>query len=289
MEKFKKILLIVITLILVVAIVWVTVNFAMSKVDNKKNPVVTMEVEGYGTIKIELYPDKAPNTVKNFIRLAQRGYYDGKTFTDIEDGLIRGGLTQTTNDSGKTVEEGPKISDLRDLADGETDKEYEIEGEFIENGYNDNTLSHQRGVISMYRKTYSQYQQEMAMLQMTGYASYADTLLTEFYDSQSAGFFILTADETGFDGTYTAFGKVIEGMDVVDAISKVELQKSTDDSGNETTTTKPVTAPVIKTVTVDTDGVDYGMPEIRDVFDFDSVFNLVMQNYMQSSGTTSSY
>ena len=116
MEKFKKILLIVITLILVVAIVWVTVNFAMSKVDNKKNPVVTMEVEGYGTIKIELYPDKAPNTVKNFIRLAQRGYYDGKTFTDIEDGLIRGGLTQTTNDSGKTVEEGPKISDLRDLS-----------------------------------------------------------------------------------------------------------------------------------------------------------------------------
>ena len=218
MEKFKKILLIVITLILVVAIVWVTVNFAMSKVDNKKNPVVTMEVEGYGTIKIELYPDKAPNTVKNFIRLAQRGYYDGKTFTDIEDGLIRGGLTQTTNARGKTVEEGPKISDLRDLADGETDKEYEIEGEFIENGYNDNTLSHQRGVISMYRKTYSQYQQEMAMLQMTGYASYADTLLTEFYDSQSAGFFILTADETGFDGTYTAFGKVIEGMDVVDAI-----------------------------------------------------------------------
>ena len=195
----------------------------------------------------------------------------------------------STNDSGKTVEEGPKISDLRDLADGETDKEYEIEGEFIENGYNDNTLSHQRGVISMYRKTYSQYQQEMAMLQMTGYASYADTLLTEFYDSQSAGFFILTADETGFDGTYTAFGKVIEGMDVVDAISKVELQKSTDDGGNETTTTKPVTAPVIKTVTVDTDGVDYGMPEIKDVFDFDSVFNLVMQNYMQSSGTTSSY
>ena len=289
MKNLKKILLIVITLLLVLAIVWVMVNFTLSKTDNKKNPVVTMEVEGYGTIKIELYPDMAPNTVKNFIRLAQRGYYDGKTFTDIEDGLVRGGLTQTTNDSGETVEEGPKISNLRDLADGETDKQYSIEGEFIENGFNDNTLSHQRGVISMYRKTYSQYQQEMAMLQMTGYASYADTMLNEFYDSQSAGFFIVTADEAGFDGSYSAFGKVIEGMDVVDAISKVELEKTTDDSGNETTSTKPVTAPVIKTVTVDTDGVDYGMPEIRDVFDFDAIFNLFMQSYMQSSGTTSSY
>lgn len=288
MEKVKKILLILIVLVLICAIGWVSVNFVLSKTDKKSNPVVTMEVEGYGTIKIELYPDMAPNTVKNFVKLAERGFYNGKTFTEIEDGLIRGGLIETENSDGTTKLEGPKLSNLRDLADGEKDTEYSIKGEFIENGFNTNTLSHQRGTISMYRKTYNDYQQEMAMVQMMGYSNYVDTLLDELYNAQSGGFFITTEDMTSLDGTYTAFGRVTEGMDIVDAISKVELQKSTSDDGTETTTTKPVTAPVIKSVTVETYGVDYGIPEVRDSFDFDAIFSIFMQNAMQSSGTTTS-
>ena len=288
MEKVKKILLILIVLVLICAIGWVSVNFVLSKTDKKSNPVVTMEVEGYGTIKIELYPDMAPNTVKNFVKLAQRGFYNEKTFTDIEDGLIRGGLTETENSDGTTKLEGPKTSNLHDLADGEKDTEYSIQGEFIENGFNTNTLSHQRGTISMYRKTYNDYQQEMAMVQMMGYSSYVDTLLNELYDSQSGGFFITTEDKTSLDGTYAAFGRVTEGMDVVEKISKVELQKSTGDDGTESTTTKPVTAPVIKNVTVETYGVDYGDPEVRDLFDFDAIFSVFMQNYMKSSGTSTS-
>ena len=288
MEKVKKILLILIVLVLICAIGWVSVNFVLSKTDKKSNPVVTMEVEGYGTIKIELYPDMAPNTVKNFVKLAQRGFYNEKTFTDIEDGLIRGGLTETENSDGTTKLEGPKTSNLHDLADGEKDTEYSIKGEFIENGFNTNTLSHQRGTISMYRKTYNDYQQEMAMVKMMGYSSYVDTLLNELYDSQSGGFFITTEDKTSLDGTYAAFGRVTEGMDVVEKISKVELQKSTGDDGTESTTTKPVTAPVIKNVTVETYGVDYGDPEVRDLFDFDEIFSVFMQNYMKSSGTSTS-
>ena len=288
MEKVKKILLILIVLVLICAIGWVSVNFVLSKTDKKSNPVVTMEVEGYGTIKIELYPDMAPNTVKNFVKLAQRGFYNEKTFTDIEDGLIRGGLTETENSDGTTKLEGPKTSNLHDLADGENDTEYSIKGEFIENGFNTNTLSHQKGTISMYRKTYNDYQQEMAMVKMMGYSSYVDTLLNELYDSQSGGFFITTEDKTSLDGTYAAFGRVTEGMDVVEKISKVELQKSTGDDGTESTTTKPVTAPVIKNVTVETYGVDYGDPEVRDLFDFDAIFSVFMQNYMKSSGTSTS-
>ena len=288
MEKVKKILLILIVLVLICAIGWVSVNFVLSKTDKKSNPVVTMEVEGYGTIKIELYPDMAPNTVKNFVKLAQRGFYNEKTFTDIEDGLIRGGLTETENSDGTIKLEGPKTSNLHDLADGEKDTEYSIKGEFIENGFNTNTLSHQKGTISMYRKTYNDYQQEMAMVKMMGYSSYVDTLLNELYDSQSGGFFITTEDKTSLDGTYAAFGRVTEGMDVVEKISKVELQKSTGDDGTESTTTKPVTAPVIKNVTVETYGVDYGDPEVRDLFDFDAIFSVFMQNYMKSSGTSTS-
>lgn len=288
MEKVKKILLILIVLVLICAIGWVSVNFVLSKTDKKSNPVVTMEVEGYGTIKIELYPDMAPNTVKNFVKLAQRGFYNEKTFTDIEDELIRGGLTETENSDGTTKLEGPKTSNLHDLADGEKDTEYSIKGEFIENGFNTNTLSHQRGTISMYRKTYNDYQQEMAMVKTMGYSSYVDTLLNELYDSQSGGFFITTEDKTSLDGTYAAFGRVTEGMDVVEKISKVELQKSTGDDGTESTTTKPVTAPVIKNVTVETYGVDYGDPEVKDLFDFDAIFSMFMQNYMKSSGTSTS-
>ena len=82
MNKFRKIILLLIVIALIAGIVLISVNFVLSKADVKKNPIVTMEIEGYGTIKIELYPDKAPNTVKNFVRLTQRGYYDGKTITD---------------------------------------------------------------------------------------------------------------------------------------------------------------------------------------------------------------
>ncbi len=289
MKKVGKILLILIVIALILAIAFITVNFAMSKVNKKGNPLVKIEFEGYGTVEIELYPDMAPNTVKNFIRLAQRGYYDGKTITDIEDGLIRGGLVTTTNEAGESVTEGAKLSNIKDLAENEEDKSYSIEGEFIQNGFNENTLSHSRGVISMYRSSYGQYQQEFAMVQMMGYGEYADTLYNELYNSQSSGFFILTEDNTGFDGTFTAFGKVTKGMEVVDAISKIELQKTTNESGVEETTTKPITAPVINKVTVDTKGVDYGMPEYSEAFDFDEVFNMFMSSYMSSSGTTSSY
>ena len=59
-----------------------------------QRPIVSMEVEGYGTIKMELYPDMAPNTVKNFIKLINEGYYNGLTFHRIQESLIQGGDKQ---------------------------------------------------------------------------------------------------------------------------------------------------------------------------------------------------
>ena len=296
MNKFRKIILLLIVIALIAGIVLISVNFVLSKADVKKNPIVTMEIEGYGTIKIELYPDKAPNTVKNFVRLTQRGYYDGKTITDVEEKLIRGGLTEETDENGKTTITGPKISNLRDLAENETDKAYNIKGEFIENGYNDNTLSHQRGVISMYRHTEANYKNELDMVRLMGdeYSAYADTLVEDMQDSQNGGFFILTEDAPEFDGQFTAFGRVIEGMDVLDSISKIELKKPDAESTDENTekteqeiSTKPVVAPIITKVTVETSGVDYGIPETENYFEFDDIFNMFMQNYMQSGSSIS--
>ena len=292
MKNFKKIVLCIIVLAIIAAIVLVVVNFTMSKVSKKPNPVVTMEIEGYGTVKIELYPDKAPNTVKNFIKLAQRGFYNGKGFTDIEDGFIEGGFNEDPNAEAdeKNLTPAAKLSNLFDGIEEGKDKDYAIKGEFIENGFNDNTLSHERGVVSMFRKSYTQYQREIAMLQMMGYKDEINSLINQMYDSQSSAFFILTKDNTGYNGTYTAFGRVIEGMDIVDKMAAIEVKTTTDEETGETTKTgKPVNVPVIKNVTVETYGVDYGDPETMEMVEFDEIFNSVMQMFMQSSSTTTSY
>jgi peptidyl-prolyl cis-trans isomerase B (cyclophilin B) len=95
-----------------------------------KNPIVTLDINDYNTIKIELYPNKAKNTVNNFIELVSKGFYDGLIFHRIIAGfMIQGGDPQGSGMGGPG---------------------YHIPGEFKSNGY-DNDLSHERGVISMAR------------------------------------------------------------------------------------------------------------------------------------------
>lgn len=97
---------------------------------NAKNPVVTITMESGEEIKIELYPDVAPNTVKNFISLVQKGFYNGTTFHRvIPQFMIQGGDPQGNGLGGPG---------------------YNIKGEFTENGFK-NSLKHERSVISMAR------------------------------------------------------------------------------------------------------------------------------------------
>ena len=134
MKKFKIVLLIIAIILVVAGIGFVSYGFYKKLTTNIPNPVATIEVENYGTIKVELYPDQAPNTVANFIRLANRGFYNGLTFhRTIPDFMIQGG---SKNGDGTGA---PKLSDLKEIAEDQ-DKEYCIPGEFIANGYNDNIL-----------------------------------------------------------------------------------------------------------------------------------------------------
>jgi len=229
------------------------------------NPIATMEVEGYGKIKIELYPDKAPNTVTNFIRLANRGYYNGLTFhRTVPEFVIQGGAK--AGDSTAS----PSLSDIMDTVD--EDKEYNIKGEFIANGHTSNNIKHEKGVISMARSDYSQY---------------SSTLTTQGYNSAGSQFFIMTGDNTQLDGIYAAFGKVIEGMDVVEKISNVKVfyreselkegeEAPKDKEGNTIQSDTPKKQPVIKSLSVETYGVDYGVPETVDVFD---AYSWMLQQY----------
>lgn len=284
MKNFKKIVAVVLVIALIAAVVTTVINIVLSKTDKKHNPVVIMEIEGYGNVKLELDPEAAPNTVKNFIRLAQRGYYNGKTFSDVQEGLVVGGLDDVSGEEKKEMV-SPKLSNIKDGVDEKEDKEYTIPGEFIEKGHK-NMLSHQRGVISMTRTTYNDYQEEISMVQMIGYGDYVNGLVEEMYDSQASGFFILTEDEIGYDGTFTAFGKVIEGMEIVDKISELELKKETDTEGKESVTSEIANQPVISNVFVETYGVEYDVPETLPAYDFDAIFNFIIQNYMQSQNST---
>lgn len=204
-----------------------------------ERPIVSMEIENYGAIKIELYPDMAPNTVKNFIKLINEGYYNGLTFHRVEEMLIQGGDK---------------------AGDGTGQTEFSINGEFSENGY-DNKLKFERGTLGLARLDY------------TYYSSLDSSLLEEGYNSGYAQFFITTQDVPEFNGYYCAFGKVVEGMEIVDKITKLETKVETNEETGETTeTSTPVTPPVISNITVDTFGVEYGEPETHKSFDINSWF-----------------
>jgi len=173
-------------------------------------PIATITLEDGGVIKAELYPDKAPNTVNNFISLAKSGYFNGKVFHRAVAGFMIQGGSPTGDGSSAGFP-------------------YAIKGEFANNGF-PNDLQHLRGVLSMAR-------------------------LPGRNDSASCQFFIMHADSLdpppyGLDGDYATFGKVISGMDVVDRIATSPVIGD-----------KLVNKPVIKSVTVDTKGVEYPEPE----------------------------
>ena len=235
MKKTKFIIMILLCIILLGAIGYVAYGIYKNATMEVKNPIVTMNVKDMGTVKIELYPDQAPNTVANFIALIQRGFYNGLTFhRTIPDFMIQG---------GDKAGDGTGSPTLKDLKDDGDDTPYSINGEFIANKFK-NTLNHDRGVISMARADYSSI-----------------GLVEEGYNSAGSQFFITTKEQTSLDGLYAAFGKVIEGMEVVDAISNVEV-----------VTRKPVNPPVIESMTVETFGVDYGMPETHKAFNYSEWF-----------------
>ena len=168
------------------------------------NPIVTFEMENGDVMKVELYPEVAPNTVNNFISLVNKGFYDGLIFHRVINGfMIQGGCPNGTGMGGPG---------------------YSIAGEFAQNGF-DNQLKHEPGVISMARAMNP--------------------------DSAGSQFFIMHKNSPRLDGAYAAFGKIIEGMDVVNKIAETDTDFRD----------KPITDQKMKKVTVETFGTEYPEPE----------------------------
>ncbi|MCL1853175.1 MAG: peptidylprolyl isomerase [Peptococcaceae bacterium] len=164
----------------------------------------TITMADGGVIVLELYPDLAPQSVRNFVSLTRQGFYDGLTFHRImKDFMIQGGDPKGNGTGGPG---------------------YAIKGEFQKNGFT-NDLSHTRGVLSMAR--------------------------SQAFDSAGSQFFIMHGDTLSLDGEYAAFGRVTDGMDVLDKLAE------TPNSGpNGAVAEKD--KPIIKSITID---VDDELPE----------------------------
>ena len=147
-----------------------------------EHPQVKFTMENGGSFIMELYPEYAPQTVENFVELVSEGFYDGLTFHRVvEDFMAQGGDPEGTGMGGSSKK---------------------IKGEFAINGFEQNVLSHTRGVVSMARSS--------------------------SYNSASSQFFICYSDATFLDGQYAAFGMVIQGMEVVDSFLEVERTMGSD-------------------------------------------------------------
>ncbi len=232
----KKNIGLIIVMVIILALIGYTIaSNVVHATKTIKNPIVTMEIKDFGEVKIELYPDMAPNTVANFINLIENHYYDGLTFHRAVEGfMVQGGDKEGT---------------------GRGETEETIQGEFLENGYKKNTLRHSRGVISMARTDYSNL-----------------GLTKEGYNSAFSQFFIMLDDNTNLNGNYAAFGKVLDnGMEIIDKVAKVEAIQEKEESSTTTSEELDISQyPVITKMTVDTFGVNYGNPVRQEAFDLNS-------------------
>ena len=262
MKKASNIITIIALILIVTLIGGVSYGYYKNATMEVKNPIVTMEVQDYGTIKLELYPEMAPQAVANFIALSQNGFYDGLKFHRVVEGFMIQGGDPKGDGTGS-----PMLSDLGIEVSEEDDREYCIEGEFLVNGNNKNTLKHKEGVISMARGDYT---------------SYSPALTTESYNSAGSQFFIMTEENANLDGYYTAFGKVIEGMDIVHNIEKVEVKAATEENAETTESTEqvekstPVKDVIISKVTVETYGADFGKPKTLEPWNY---YNWIYETY----------
>ena len=142
----------------------------VDKTDEKK-PIVTFTLGNGKIMKAELYPEIAPITVANFIKLIDSEFYDGLNFHRIISGFVIQGGDPLGNGTG-----GPG---------------WNIKGEFLSNGV-ENNIKHERGVLSMARSGHP--------------------------DSAGSQFFIMHDGAPHLDGQYAGFGRIIEGLEVVDEI-----------------------------------------------------------------------
>jgi cyclophilin family peptidyl-prolyl cis-trans isomerase len=177
--------------------------------------VAVLRIRDLGDIRIELLPEASPETVANFVKLANAGFYDGTQFHRVLPGFMtQGGDPNTKKKDARTY--------------GKGGPGYTIEDEFSD-------LSHTRGTLSMANSGTP--------------------------NSSHSQFFIIHQDATHLDGHHAAFGRVVDGMDVVDAITELEL----DTYGRYGPSNRPYPVPaVVETIRIEPAGTAAAAPSAAD-------------------------
>ena len=165
-----------------------------------------------------------------------------------------------------------KVSNLNPTiaAGSDVDKNVTVPGEFASNGFEQNTLRHEKGILSLIRNDYTQ--------SVSG-------LVNESYNSGVSQIGIMMGENTSsLNGVYAAFGKVTEGLDILEKIyteAKVKEPEVADDGTvQETAIDKFDTFPIIKSATVETYGLDFGIPVFQEAFDYESyMYDLIQTQY----------
>lgn len=238
----------------IIALLFVILNDRFSLIYRK--PIAIVDIEEYGQIKIELEPTKAPNTVNHFIKLVEDGYYDGKVIYGKDAVSLhfgrgdRGGvINATTSMVDKSIEEGSELDYI-----------YEIDGEFEKNNFKLNDIKHEKYVVSLVRADYSD--------------SFPDLEIPKHfsYDSGSPMFKILFKDAPGMNGNYAAFGKVIEGQEIIDKIVKRKLRFNIETEEDLEDLNEFEKFVKIKSVTVDTFGRQFKDLKLHKQFTLEEYF-----------------
>lgn len=180
----------------------------------KENESVVELTTSAGVITVKLFPELVPKAVENFVTHAKNGYYDGTPFHRVMEGfMIQGGDPEGTGMGGESI----------------WGKGFEVEIS--------NQLYHIRGALSMARAQALDSQGSQFYI-VQGTEDQSENLAIQFTPEK-----IIEAYKNGgaksLDGSYTVFGQVIEGMDVVDKIAKAEV--TTSSGGENSTPVDPVT------------------------------------------------
>ncbi|MCR4673310.1 MAG: peptidylprolyl isomerase [Lachnospiraceae bacterium] len=171
----------------------------------RKNPEVTFKFKKFGEAKAVLYPQYAPQTCFNFISLIKRQYYDGlKVYNIVPNYMITMGCPFSRGVSGPG---------------------YGVFGEFLENGYEHNRLTHSSGALTMLHETLP--------------------------NSAGSIFSILCGDIHSMDGKQAVFGEITEGLDVIKEMTLIGCDKKG----------LPMIKPVCESIRVETFGEEYPEPE----------------------------
>jgi len=174
----------------IIGIILIVLTIGVFIMNYEKETEVAVISTNYGDMVVEFYPDVAPMHVESFVALANEQYFDGTTFHRvIPDFVIQGGDPNSKLENRSLHGTGGRAGKFFGIGDENDSSTWLIPQEF-------NTIPHEKGILSMAR--------------------------TNDPNSASSQFFVCHGDPSFLDNNYTVFGKVIQGLEVIDSIANVE-------------------------------------------------------------------